>query len=92
MTTPLVSEQLIQVAYLAATVLFILSLKWMNEPASARRAVLAGELGMLLAIGGTLLYRGIIDYRWVAIALVVGTIIFERRTSPVSRCRCSRRR
>ena len=75
MTTPLVSEQLIQVAYLAATVLFILSLKWMNEPASARRAVLAGELGMLLAIGGTLLYRGIIDYRWVAIALVVGSIV-----------------
>jgi len=75
MTTPLVSEQLIQIAYLAATVLFILSLKWMNEPASARRAVLAGELGMLLAIGGTLLYRGIIDYRWVAIALVVGTIV-----------------
>jgi len=75
MTTPLVSEQLIQVAYLAATVLFILSLKWMNEPASARRAVLAGELGMLLAIGGTLLYRGIIDYRWVAIALVVGSLV-----------------
>jgi len=75
MTTPLVSEQLIQVAYLAATVLFILSLKWMNEPASARRAVLAGEVGMLLAIGGTLLYRGIIDYRWVAIALVVGSIV-----------------
>ncbi len=75
MTTPLVSEQLIQIAYLAATVLFILSLKWMNEPASARRAVLAGELGMLLAIGGTLLYRGIIDYRWVAIALVVGSIV-----------------
>ena len=75
MTTPLVSEQLIQIAYLAATVLFILSLKWMNEPASARRAVAAGELGMLLAIGGTLLYRGIIDYRWVAIALVVGTVV-----------------
>ena len=75
MTTPLVSEQLIQIAYLAATVLFILSLKWMNEPASARRAVLAGEVGMLLAIGGTLLYRGIIDYRWVAIALVVGSIV-----------------
>ena len=30
---------------------------------------------MALAIGGTLLYHGIIDYRWLAIALVVGSIV-----------------
>ena len=30
---------------------------------------------MLLAIGGTLLHRGIVDYKWVAIALVLGSII-----------------
>ena len=30
---------------------------------------------MALAIGGTLLYHGIIDYRWVLIALVVGSIV-----------------
>ncbi len=30
---------------------------------------------MLLAIVGTLLYQGIVDYKWIAIALVLGAII-----------------
>ena len=38
-----------------AAALFILSLKWMNSPATARRGVIAGEIGMLLAVVGTLL-------------------------------------
>jgi len=75
MTTPLVTEQAIQVVYLIASGLFILSLKWLSSPATARHGVWAGELGMLLAIAGTLLYRGIVDYTWIAIALVLGTII-----------------
>jgi NAD(P) transhydrogenase subunit beta len=65
----------IQFVYLIATALFILSLRWMNSPATARRGVQAGELGMLLAIAGTLLQHGIVDYRWIAIGLVLGTII-----------------
>ena len=69
------STQLIEVAYLIATALFILSLKWMSSPATARRGVWAGEVGMLLAIGGTLLHHGIVDYKMVAVALVLGTII-----------------
>ena len=43
-----------------------LSLKWMSAPSTARRGVWAGELGMVLAIGGTLLHHGIVDYRWIA--------------------------
>jgi len=74
-TTPLVTEQSIQVIYLISAGLFILSLKWMSAPATARRGVWAGELGMLLAIVATLLYRGIVDYTWIAIALVLGSII-----------------
>jgi NAD(P) transhydrogenase subunit beta len=66
--------QVMEVTYLIASVLFILSLKWMSSPATARRGVWAGELGMLLAIVGTLLHHGM-DYKWVATALVLGTII-----------------
>ena len=66
---------MIQVAYLIATALFILSLKWLSAPATARRGVLAGEVGMALAIGGTLLDRNIVDYRWIAIGLVLGSVI-----------------
>src|SRR6202161_3771246 len=68
-------EHIIEVAYLIATGLFISSLKWMSSPATARRGVWAGELGMLLAVAGTLLHHGIVDYKWLAAALVLGTII-----------------
>jgi H+-translocating NAD(P) transhydrogenase subunit beta len=69
------TEHLIEVTYLIATALFILSLKWLGSPATARRGVFAGEIGMLLAVGGTLLYHGIVEYKWIAIALVLGSII-----------------
>jgi NAD(P) transhydrogenase subunit beta len=65
----------IQAAYLTATALFILSLIWMSSPKTARRGVRAGEVGMVLAIGGTLLHQGIVDYTWILIALVLGSII-----------------
>jgi NAD(P) transhydrogenase subunit beta len=68
-------ETIIEITYLVATALFILSLKWMSSPTTARHGVWAGEIGMVLAIAGTLLNRGIVDYKWVAIALVLGTII-----------------
>jgi len=73
MTSP--SDTLLQVTYLVATVLFVLSLKWLSSPATARRGVFAGELGMLLAVAGTLLHREIVDYKWIAVALVLGAII-----------------
>ena len=67
------TQTVIEIIYLVASALFILSLKWMSSPRTARHGVLAGEVGMVLAIGGTLLSQGIVDYKWIAIALVLGT-------------------
>ena len=47
------SHAIEQLAYLAATVLFIFSLYWMNAPKTARRAVQAGVAGMTLAVLAT---------------------------------------
>jgi NAD(P) transhydrogenase subunit beta len=69
------THTIIEIIYLVAAVLFILSLKWMSSPTTARHGVWAGEVGMLLAVGGTLLHHGIVDYRWIAIGLVLGSII-----------------
>lgn len=69
------SQVVIELLYLVASVLFILSLKWMSSPTTARHGIWAGEIGMLLAICGTLLHHGIVDYRLIAIGLVLGTII-----------------
>ena len=56
------SEYLIEATYLAATALFILSLKWMSSPTTARRGVWAGELGMLLAIIGWINLASTVPY------------------------------
>src|SRR5271155_329758 len=67
------NQQIIEITYLIASVLFILSLKWLSSPSTAQRGVRAGEIGMVLAIAGTLLHHGIVDWKWIIIALVLGT-------------------
>jgi NAD(P) transhydrogenase subunit beta len=66
---------LIQASYLLAAALFILSLRWLSNPKTARRGVAAGVAGMTAAVGGTLLDPQIVSFHWIAIAVVVGTII-----------------
>src|ERR1700675_1414561 len=67
------SQYVIEAIYLIASALFILSLKWMSSPATARHGIWAGEIGMVLAIAGTLLHHGIVDYKWIAVGLVLGS-------------------
>jgi NAD(P) transhydrogenase subunit beta len=62
-------------AYIVAAALFVLSLKWLSAPKTARRGVLAGEIGMTLAIVGTLLRYEILDLQWVAVGVVIGSLI-----------------
>jgi NAD(P) transhydrogenase subunit beta len=64
---------LLPVIYLLASVGFILAMKWMSSPATARRGVIIGEIGMLLAVVGTLLRAE--EYTLVFIALAIGTAI-----------------
>ncbi|HYN99790.1 MAG TPA: hypothetical protein VEU28_08975, partial [Actinomycetota bacterium] len=42
-------ENIIDFVYLISAVGFILSLKWLSHPSTARKGVKAGEIGMLLA-------------------------------------------
>jgi H+-translocating NAD(P) transhydrogenase subunit beta len=67
------SPYVIEAIYLIASALFILSLKWMSSPTTARHGIWAGEIGMVLAIAGTLLHHGIVDYKWIAVGLVLGS-------------------
>jgi H+-translocating NAD(P) transhydrogenase subunit beta len=61
--------------YIVSAALFILSLKWMNSPATARRGVFAGEIGMLLAVVGTLVGGHIIEWKWIAAAFFIGSAV-----------------
>jgi len=65
----------VQFTYIAAVALFILSLKWLSHPTTARRGVRMGELGMALAIVGTLVHRDIVSYQWILVGFVLGSAI-----------------
>jgi NAD(P) transhydrogenase subunit beta len=69
------SSYAIQVAYLVSTALFIFSLKWMSDPKTARRGVFAGVFAMLLAVGGTLILPGVVNYGTITTAIFVGILI-----------------
>ncbi len=69
------SHYLLDLIYLVASVLFIIGLKALSSPESARRGMFYAEIGMLFAIVGTLLRAEIITYEWIAIALALGSII-----------------
>jgi H+-translocating NAD(P) transhydrogenase subunit beta len=63
------------VSYLLAAALFILALKWLSAPKTARRGNLAGQIGMFAAIVGTLIGHHVVRYEWIAVGLVVGALI-----------------
>jgi NAD(P) transhydrogenase subunit beta len=61
--------------FLVAAPLFILALRWMSQPETARRAVVSAVSGMLLAVIGTLLNPEIVTYKWIAIAAAAGVAV-----------------
>ena len=69
------SDMLLPLAYLFAAACFVLALKWLSHPATARRGVRIGEIGMLVAVVATLLGFEIVEFRWIAIAIVAGVAI-----------------
>jgi len=65
---------IINVIYIAASVLFIIGLKRLSSPATARNANLLSALGMLLAIIATLLTKGL-EFQWIVVGITAGSAI-----------------
>ncbi len=63
------------VCYLVASFLFLMGLRGLTHPDSARRGTGYAALGMLLGVVGTLVQQNIVRYEMIAVGLVVGTII-----------------
>jgi len=59
-------------AYLATIVAFILALKFLSHPATARRGNWIGAAGMLIAIGVTFAQASVVSYWEIVVGIVVG--------------------
>jgi len=64
---------LLSLCYVVASALFILCLRGLSGPESARRGLVLGEVGMLIAVVGTLLHKDIVRYDWILGGLVLGS-------------------
>ena len=69
------AQDLFQLGYLAAACLFILGLKGLAHPRTAVRGNLLGACGMLLAVVVVMFDRSIIDFKMIALGLVIGAVI-----------------
>src|SRR5256712_2048038 len=65
----------IEFSYLLASILFILGLKGLSHPETAKRGMHLAEFGMLMAIIGTLMHHEIITYTWIITGLVIGSLV-----------------
>lgn len=66
---------IISYLYVAAAVLFVLSLKWMSEVKTSRMGNWAGSVGMLIAVAATMIAFKTEHYNLVIIAVAAGSII-----------------
>jgi NAD(P) transhydrogenase subunit beta len=64
-----------ELVYLISSILFIMGLKGLSHPESARRGMHYAEVGMLLAVVGTLVSGKIVTWEWIITGLVIGSAI-----------------
>jgi NAD(P) transhydrogenase subunit beta len=70
-----VQTYFIELSYLLASILFILGLKGLSHPETAKRGMHLAEFGMLMAIIGTLVHHEIISYTWIIAGLTIGSLV-----------------
>src|SRR4051794_5526239 len=74
-TFSLRSPDFIDACYLVASILFILGIKGLSHPRTARQGNRIAAVGMLIAVAATLLDRSIDSYGLIILGIAVGTVI-----------------
>ncbi|MEB3233363.1 MAG: NAD(P)(+) transhydrogenase (Re/Si-specific) subunit beta [Leptolyngbyaceae bacterium] len=65
----------IELSYLLAASLFIVGLKKLGSPATARQGNLLAAVGMLIAVVATLLNQSVLNYQIILIGVIIGSLI-----------------
>jgi NAD(P) transhydrogenase subunit beta len=68
-------DTLANIGYLLSISLFVLGLKLLSSPRTARRGNALSSLGMLIAIVATLVEREIVDFRFIIAGVVIGAFL-----------------
>ncbi len=66
---------IISVAYIISAILFVVGLKFLSSPATARKGNFISALGMFIAVVVTLWSKNVIDFKWIVIGVIIGGVI-----------------
>ncbi len=69
-----IPSEFIDLAYIAASILFIYGLKMLSKPETARRGNLVSAAGMAIAVIATL-FQTDLDFKWIVIGVLIGSTI-----------------
>ena len=73
----------ISAAYIVSAILFILSLSGLSNQETSRRGNWYGIIGMVIAVGATILNENVDAYGWLIVAMVIGGTIGARLAARV---------
>ena len=68
------TQTLVELGYLAASILFILGIKMLGKPERARMGNLVSALGMLIAVTAVL-FECCLSFEWVIVGLIIGSLV-----------------
>jgi NAD(P) transhydrogenase subunit beta len=68
-------DVIISICYIISAILFIIGLKYLGSPATARKGNLLSALGMLIAVVITLWSKDVIDFKWIGLGVIIGTLV-----------------
>ncbi|WP_117170184.1 NAD(P)(+) transhydrogenase (Re/Si-specific) subunit beta [Paraliobacillus sediminis] len=71
----MINEVIINLLYIVAAILFIVGLKMLGNAKKARKGNLISAIGMLIAIVTALISNNVLQWQWVAVGLIAGSIV-----------------
>ena len=69
------SSSIVSILYLISALLFIFSLRGLSHPESSRVGNILGIIGMVIAIVTTLMFKNVLSYTEIGIAILIGGFI-----------------
>jgi H+-translocating NAD(P) transhydrogenase subunit beta len=69
------SSSTVAILYLISALLFIFALRGLSHPESSRRGNIYGIVGMIIAIITTLLFKSVLSYSEIGVAILIGGLI-----------------
>lgn len=66
---------IISITYIISAVLFVIGLKLLSSPASARKGNLISAVGMFIAVVITLWSKDVISFKWIVIGVIIGGLV-----------------